>query len=80
VSVSPIYGGKIEIRADKIDGAVIASVEINTTSEEGIWSTFTAPVNKNIKGVHDVFFIFRGEKDLFYFDWWQFYPLEEAEI
>jgi arabinoxylan arabinofuranohydrolase len=72
VSVSPIYGGKIEIRADKIDGPVIATVEINTTSEEGIWSTFTAPVNKNIKGVHDVYFVFRGEKDLFYFDWWKF--------
>ena len=72
VSVSPIYGGKIEIRADKIDGPLIATVEINTTSEEGIWSTFTAPVNKNIKGVHDVYFVFRGEKDLFYFDWWKF--------
>ena len=72
VSVSPIYGGKIEIRADKIDGTVIATVEINTAREEGIWSTFTAPVNKNIKGVHDVYFVFRGEKDLFYFDWWKF--------
>lgn len=72
VSVSPIYGGKIEIRADKIDGAVIAEVEVNIKREEGIWSTFTAPVNKNIKGVHDVYFVFRGEKDLFYFDWWKF--------
>lgn len=72
VSVSPLYGGKIEIRADKIDGPVIATVEINTTSEEGIWSTFTAPVNKNIKGVHDIYFVFRGEKNLIYFDWWKF--------
>ena len=72
VSVSPIYGGKIEIQADKIDGPVIATVEINTTSEEGIWTTFTAPVNTTIKGVHDVYFVFRGEKDLFYFDWWKF--------
>ncbi len=72
VSVSPIYGGKIEIRADKIDGPVIATVEINTASKEGIWSTFTAPVNATIKGVHDVYFVFRGEKDLFYFDWWKF--------
>ncbi len=71
VNVSPIYGGKIEIRADKIDGPVIATVDINTTRKEGIWSTFTAPVN-NIKGVHDVYFVFKGEKDLFYFDWWQF--------
>lgn len=72
VSVSPIYGGKIEIRADKIDGEVIAMIEVNSAREEGIWSTFTAPVNKSIKGVHDVYFVFRGEKDLFYFDWWEF--------
>jgi hypothetical protein len=71
VSVSPIYGGKIEIHADKIDGPIIATVDINTTRQEGIFSTFSAPVNK-IKGVHDVYFVFKGEKDLFYFDWWQF--------
>ncbi len=72
VIISPIYGGKIEIRADKIDGPLMATVEINTATEEGIWSTFTAPVNKNITGIHDVYFVFRGEKDLFYFDWWKF--------
>jgi hypothetical protein len=78
VSVSPIYGGKIEIRADKIDGPVIATVDVNTTREEGIWSTFTAPVN-DITGIHDVYFVFTGEKDLFYFDWWQFYPAKASE-
>ncbi|MFC2136589.1 family 43 glycosylhydrolase [Bacteroidota bacterium] len=71
VSVSPIYGGKIEVRTDQIDGPVIATVDINTTNKEGIWSSFTAPVSK-IKGVHDVYFVFSGEKDLFYFDWWRF--------
>ncbi|MGD2034536.1 MAG: glycoside hydrolase family 43 protein [Bacteroidales bacterium] len=72
VSVSPISGGKIEIRADKIDGTVIATIEVSSAHEEGIWSTYTAPVNKNIKGVHDVYLVFSGEKDLFYFDWWKF--------
>ncbi|WP_319226304.1 glycoside hydrolase family 43 protein [Draconibacterium orientale] len=72
VNVSPIYGGKIEIHADKIDGPIIATVDINTAREEGIWKLFSAPVNKNIKGVHDMYFVFRGEKDLFYFDWWRF--------
>lgn len=71
VSVSPIYGGKIEVRVDSIDGPVIATVNVNAVREEGIWSTFSAPVN-NIKGVHDVYFVFKGEKDLFYFDWWRF--------
>ncbi len=72
VSVSPIYGGKIEIRAENLDGPTIATVEINAGREEGIFSTFSAPVNTNIKGVHDVYFVFIGEKDLFYFDWWKF--------
>lgn len=71
VSVSPIYGGKIEVRVDNNDGPVIATVDVNTVREEGMWRTFTAPVS-NIKGVHDVYFIFKGEKDLFYFDWWRF--------
>lgn len=78
VSVSPIYGGKIEIHADKIDGPVIAEVDVNTEREEGIWSTFTAPVS-DIKGVHDLYFVFRGEKDLFYFDWWEFTPSTASE-
>ncbi|MBN1117177.1 MAG: family 43 glycosylhydrolase [Bacteroidales bacterium] len=71
VSVSPVYGGIIEIRVDKINGPIIATVEVKTTRQEGIWSTFTAPVI-DIKGVHDMYFLFKGEKDLFYFDWWKF--------
>ena len=71
VSLSPINGGKIEIRVDNINGPAIAEVDVNTKRQEGIWSTFTAPV-KDVKGVHDVYFVFRGEKDLFYFDWWRF--------
>jgi hypothetical protein len=27
---------------------------------------------QNLKGVHDVFFVFKGNKDLFNFDWWKF--------
>jgi hypothetical protein len=72
VSVSPIYGGKIEIRSNEIDGEIIAEIDVDTKRQEGIWSTFKAPVNKNIKGVHDIYFVFKGDKDLFYFDWWKF--------
>lgn len=71
VSVASLYGGKIEIRIDRIDGSIIATVDVNTSREGGIWKTLSAQVN-NIKGVHDLFFVFRGEKDLFNFDWWKF--------
>jgi hypothetical protein len=71
VSVASLYGGKIEIHADKIDGPIIATIDVNTSGEGDIWKNVSAPV-KNIKGIHDLFFVFRGEKDLFNFDWWKF--------
>jgi hypothetical protein len=71
VSAASLYGGKIEIRTGKIDGPVIATVDINTSREGGIWKTFSAPVT-NVNGVHDLFLVFKGEKDLFNFDWWEF--------
>lgn len=73
VSVASLYGGKIEIRIDKIDGPIIVTVDVNTSRQGGIWRTFSAPVNKKAKGVRDVYFVFKGEKDLFDFDWWQFH-------
>ncbi len=71
VSVSAIYGGQIEIHTGKVDGPVIATVDIDTSRELGIWKTFTAPVKK-VSGVHDLYFVFKGDKDLFNFDWWKF--------
>jgi len=70
VSVSPIHGGTIEIRTGKIDGPLIATVEVNAAREAGLWRSFTAPVTA-VSGVNDLYFIFQGEKDLFDFDWWQ---------
>ena len=71
VSVASLYGGKIEIHTDKIDGPLLGTVNVSSSGEGEIWKTVSAPVN-NIKGVHDLFFVFRGEKDLFNFDWWKF--------
>jgi len=71
VNVAALYGGTIEIHSDKIDGPVIATVEVKTSGEGDNWKTLTAPVKK-ISGVHDLFFLFKGNKDLFYFDWWKF--------
>ena len=71
VSVASLHGGTIEIHTDKIDGSILGTVNVHTSSEGDIWKTVSAPVN-SIKGVHDLFFVFRGEKDLFNFDWWKF--------
>jgi hypothetical protein len=71
VSVASLYGGKIEIHTGTIDGPMLGVIHVNTSGEGDIWRTITAPM-ENIQGVHDVFFVFRGEKDLFNFDWWRF--------
>jgi arabinoxylan arabinofuranohydrolase len=71
VGVASLYGGNIEIHTDTIDGPMLGTINVNTSGEGDIWKTITTPVN-NIKGVHDLFFVFRGEKDLFNFDWWRF--------
>lgn len=73
VNVASLHGGKIEIHIDKINGPVLGVVNITASGEGDIWRTITTPIKK-VQGVHDLFFVFRGEKDLFYFDWWQFSP------
>lgn len=71
VCVASLRGGKIEIHADKIDGPILGVINVATSGEGDRWKTISTPV-KNIKGVHDLFFVFKGEKDLFNFDWWKF--------
>jgi len=71
VCVASLYGGKIEIHTDKIDGPIMGTINVTTSGEGDSWKTITTPV-KNIKGVHDLFFVFKGDKDLFNFDWWKF--------
>jgi arabinoxylan arabinofuranohydrolase len=71
VSIASLKGGKIEIHTDKIDGPVLGTINVNTSGEGDLWKTITSQV-KNIKGNHDLFFVFRGENELFNFDWWKF--------
>jgi hypothetical protein len=69
--IAALYGGKMEIHADKINGALLGTITVNASGEGDSWKTVSTPV-KNVKGIHDIFFVFKGEKDLFNFDWWQF--------
>jgi arabinoxylan arabinofuranohydrolase len=70
-SVASLYGGEMEIRTDKIDGPLLGTIRITTSGEGDSWKTISTPV-KNIQGVHDLFFVFKGEKDLFNLDWLKF--------
>jgi hypothetical protein len=61
----------MEIHTDRINGPLISIITVNGSGEGDIWKTVSATV-KPVKGIHDVYFVFKGDKDLFYFDWWQF--------
>lgn len=69
--VASLSGGTIEIRIGKKDGPIVGTAKLTTSAEGDIWKTITVPV-KNIHGIHDLYFVFKGEKDLFNFDWWKF--------
>lgn len=73
VSTASINGGKIEIHSITIDGPIIGTVNLNSSGEGDVWKTTTAQV-AYIKGVHDIYFVFKGDKELFNFDWWVFKP------
>ena len=65
-------GGKIEIHVDSKDGNLLGALEVKNTEGALKWKTISCKVNK-IKGIHDIFFVFKGGNDnLFNFDWWRF--------
>lgn len=71
VSIAALYGGDIEIHTDKIDGPILGTLQVTASGEGDSWKTISTPV-KNVQGVHDLYFVFNGKKDLLNFDWWKF--------
>ena len=68
---SELQGGKIEIRVDEKNGSLLGTLEVKNTAGDQTWKTLSCKVNK-IKGVHDLYFVFKGgEGNLFNFDWWK---------
>ena len=71
-SVLPLTGGSIEIRIDAPKGTLLTSCLIKKSEGLQNWTTVSSSVRK-VKGIHDVYFIFKGnEGKLFDFDWWKF--------
>jgi arabinoxylan arabinofuranohydrolase len=71
MSIASLYGGQIAIHTDKIDGPNLGTILVTTSGEGDHWKTITTPVKK-VQGVHDLYFVFSGKKDLLNLDWWQF--------
>lgn len=64
-------GGKIEIYIDSKENDLMGSLRVNSTGSASKWETQSCNINK-IKGVHDVYLVFKGEEEMFNFDWWKF--------
>jgi len=64
-------GGSIEIHADSLTGTLLGTCNVKSTGVATNWEVQSCKVKK-AKGVHDLYFLFKGEGgDLFNFDWWQ---------
>ena len=67
------FGGTIELRLGSLEGEVIGTLRVPYTGEWDNWILRTADV-QNVKGIHDLYLIFRGREpsELFNFDYWIF--------
>ena len=65
-------GGIIEIRLGGLDGTLLGMLNLNNTDGLQNWTLQSCKVNK-VKGVHDLYFVFKGGGgNLFNFNWWRF--------
>jgi len=64
----------MEVHLDSIAGQPVCSVKVPRTGGNDRWEVASADVTANIKGVHDVYFVFKGRAkiDLAFFDYWRF--------
>jgi hypothetical protein len=68
-------GSSIEIHLDSLNGILAGNLTVKPTGGGQIWKNLTAKI-KNTKGIHDVYFVFKGkEADLFNFKYWRFIPI-----
>jgi len=76
---SPGFGGQIEVRIDNREGEIIATLDVPVTGGPENWVTVQADIKK-VRGVHDLYFTFKGNKNnpLFNCDWWQMYTENDA--
>lgn len=65
-------GSAIEMRLDDVSGEVVGTLIVKATGGLDQWQTQSCAVS-GVKGVHDLYFKFKGESgNLFNFNWWQF--------
>ena len=69
--IAAANSGSIEIRIDDKAGNLLGTLNVKPTGSNRNWKTMVCDI-KSVKGVHDVYLVFKGEgDDLFNLDWWQ---------
>ena len=65
--------GTIEFYTDNMEGKPFCTVPVNRDNAGFPTAAFTYLIDTDVKGVHDVYIVFRCESaEPFSFDWWQF--------
>ncbi len=70
-----LKGGQIKVHLDSKDGELLAKLNVPTTGSMDKWEYIETPVLTEIKGVHDLYFLFSGAsstRELFNIDYWTF--------
>ena len=69
---SGLRGGCIELRADSLQGQLMAILQVPSTGGWEAWETHKAAVTTTLTGVHDLYLCFKGRKgpQLMNLDWW----------
>ncbi len=79
-----LAGGDIEVWLDyeEDDQRQIGTVAIENTGGDNIYQDFTIELEEKVTGVHDLYFIFKGEEEvsLFQLDTWKFTEHEKPVI
>ncbi|WP_281310094.1 glycoside hydrolase family 43 protein [Flavobacterium flavigenum] len=71
ISAASVAEGKVEIRLDNKEGELIGTCDIKNTGNLDTWKVFKSKVKK-VTGLHNVFFVFKGNEKMFNLDWWKF--------
>jgi len=56
-------GGNVEVRKDSANGILITSIEVDETGGWLNFEDFYSGFNTTISGVHDLYFVFKGEQN-----------------
>ncbi len=79
---SDTEGGKVELRADAMEGEksiLIGTCEITNTGGWSNWQEFDCDAT-GVTGVHDLYLVVSGPGYLFNLDWFKFSDEEEKEV